>query len=207
MRRKIMRLLTITALVFGLFIHDAFGQGAQADQIKRRAKELSNQNNVRQGVPPPSQPATASPSTPAVAKPATLVPVANAQQGIARLQANIAAIKVGSPVAPEQKTQFMKDIAVAVRGSTKPSLPTVAKFVNELAGALAEKPLGSAAQARLAQDIEAVLNSTAVPVTQFDAIIADTQAILQVGDVKRAAAVAVANDLRAVGQEVRRAAR
>ena len=51
-----MKLLALTAFALGLFAHQAFGQGAQADQIKRRAKELSNQNNVRQGVPAPSQP-------------------------------------------------------------------------------------------------------------------------------------------------------
>jgi hypothetical protein len=202
-----MRLLIITAFAIVLFALQAFGQGAQADQIKRRAKELSNQNNVRQGVPAPAKPAAAPAGTPAAAQPATPAPVATAQQGIAKLQADIAGIKVGSPVAPEQKTQFMKDIAVAVRGATKPSLPTVAKFVNELTAALAEKALGTAEQARLAQDIEAVLNSAAMPVIQFDAVIADVQAILQVGDVKRAAALAIANDLRAVGQEVRRAAR
>ena len=202
-----MKLLVTAVFAIGLFAHHAFGQGAQADQIKRRAQELSNQNNVRQGVPAPSQPAAAVPGTPPAAKPATPAPVANAQQGIAKLQADIAGIKAGSPVAPEQKTQFIKDIAVAVRGATKPSLPTVAKFVNELTAALAEKALGTAEQARLAQDIEAVLNSAAMPVIQFDAIIADAQAILQVGDVKRAAAAAIANDLKAVGQEVRRAAR
>lgn len=206
-----MKRLIITAFVIGLFADQAFGQGAQADQIKRRAKELNNQNNVRQGVAPPSQtpakPVAASPGTPAAAKPATPSPVATAQQGIAKLQADLAGIKAGAPVTPEQKTQFMKDIAVAVRGGTKPSLPTVAKFVNELTAALAEKALGATEQTRLAQDIEAVLNSTAMPALQFDAIIADVQAILQVGDVKRAAAVAVANDLKAVGQEVRRSAR
>jgi hypothetical protein len=200
-----MRLLIITAFVVGLFAPPAFGQGAQADQIKRRAKELSNQNNVRQGVPPPGQapakPATAPPGAPATAKPA-----ATAQAGSARLQADIAGIKAGTPATPEQKTQFMKDIAVAVRGATKPLLPTVAKFVNELTAALSEKALGAPEQARLAQDIEAVLNSAAMPVTQFDAVLADAQAILQVGGAKRAAAVAVANDLRAVGQEVRRTA-
>jgi len=206
-----MKLLVITAFALGLFAHQAFGQGAQADQIKRRAKELSNQNNVRQGVPapsqPPAKPAAAVPGTPPAANPAAPAPVANAQQGIAKLQAAIAGIKAGSPVAPEQKTQFIKDIAVAVRGATKPSLPTVARFVNELTAALAEKALGTAEQARLAQDIEAVLNSAAMPVIQFDAVIADVQAILQVGAVKRAAALAIANDLRAVGQEVRRVAR
>jgi hypothetical protein len=206
-----MKLLVITAFAIGLFANQAFGQGAQADQIKRRAKELSNQNNVRQGVPapsqPPAKPATAPAGAPAAAKPATPAPVATAQEGVAKLQADIAGIKAGSPIAPEQRTQFMKDIAVAVRGATKPSLPTVARFVNELTAALAEKALGTAEQARLAQDIEAVLNSAAMPVIQFDAVIADVQAILQVGGAKRAAAVAVANDLRAVGQEVRRAAR
>jgi hypothetical protein len=76
-----------------------------------------------------------------------------------------------------------------------------------LTAALAEKSLGASEQARLAQDIEAVLNSAAMPVIQFDAIITDAQAILQVGGAKHATAVAVANDLRAIGQEVRRTAR
>ena len=200
-----MKLFIIAASVIALCGQQSFGQGAQADQIKRRAKELSNQNNVRQGVAPPSQPA-AKPTTPAAAKPATPT-VVTAQQGIARIQADIAAIKTGTPATPEQKTQFLKDIAVASRGATKPSLPTVAKFINELTAALAEKALGVADQARLAQNIEAVLNSVAMPPTQFDAVIADVQAILQVGDVKRAAAVAIANDLKTVGQEVRRTGR
>jgi len=198
-----MKLFIITASLVALCAQQGFGQGAQADQIKRRAKELSNQNNVRQGVTPP---ATPPPNTPVAAKPATPA-VATAQQGTAKLQANIAGIKAGTPATTEQKTQFMKDIAVASRGATKPSLPTVAKFINELTAALAEKPLGAPEQARLAQDIEAVLNSAAMPVMQFDAIITDAQAILQVGGAKHATAVAVANDLRAIGQEVRRTAR
>jgi len=206
-----MRLPILTAFAIGLFAHQAFGQGAQADQIKRRAKELSNQNNVRQGVPsssqPPAKPAAGTPGTPAAANSATPAPVATAHQGIARIQVDLAGIKAGVPATPEQKTQFIKDIAVAVRGSTKPSLPTVTKFVNELTAALAEKAIGATEQARLAQNIEAVLNSATMPGIQFDAVIADVQATLQMGDVKRAAAVAVANDLKAVGLEVRRGAR
>jgi len=206
-----MRLLILTAVALGLVAAQAFGQGAQADQIKRRAKELSNQNNVRQGAPAPVPPATrpvaGTPGSPAAANPVTPAPVATAQQGIAKIQVDLTVIKPGVPATPEQKTQFIKDIAVAVRGSTKPSLPTVTKFVNELTAALVEKGVGANEQARLAQNIEAVLNSGSMPVIQFDAVIADVQAILQVGDVKRTAAAAVANDLRAVGQEVRRGAR
>jgi len=200
-----MKLFITTASVIALCALPAFGQGAQADQIKRRAKELSNQNNVRQGVTPPSQ-AAAKPATPAAANTPAPV-VVTAQQAVARIQADIAAVKLGTPATSEQKTQFLKDIGVASRGAIKPSLPTVTKFVNELTAALAEKALGASEQARLAQDIEAVLNSVAMPLTQFDAVIADVQAILQVGDVKRTVAAAIANDLRTVGQEVRRTAR
>ena len=72
-----MNRLLLTAFVIGVFAPQAFGQGAQADQIKRRAKELSNQNNVRQGVTPAGQPAAkpaaapAPAATPAPARPAT----------------------------------------------------------------------------------------------------------------------------------------
>ena len=42
------------ALAVGLMAIPAFGQGS-AVIIKNRAKEVVNQNNVRQGVPSPSQ--------------------------------------------------------------------------------------------------------------------------------------------------------
>jgi hypothetical protein len=189
----------------------ALGQGAQADQIKRRAKELSNQNNVRQGVPPPSQPPAspaAKPATspaPTAARPAAATPAATQQQSVARLTADFAAIKPGTAVSPEQKQQLLKNMALAVRGSTKPFLPTVTKFVNSLADALAEKSLGNAEQGRLAQNVEAVLNSERLPAAQFDAIIADVQAILQVSGAKRNLAVSAAHDLKAVGAEIRKA--
>ncbi len=189
----------------------ALGQGAQADQIKRRAKELSNQNNVRQGVPPPSQPPAspaakpATPPAPTAVRPATATPAATQQQSVARLTADFAAIKPGSAVSPEQKQQLLKSMALAVRGPTKPFLPTVTKFGNSLADALAEKSLGNAEQARLAQNVEAVLNSERLPAAQFDAIIADVQAILQVSGTKRNLAVSAANDLKAVGAEIRKA--
>jgi len=57
---------------------------------------------------------------------------------------------------------------------------------------------------RLAQDIDAALNSAAMPSSQFDAIIADVQAILQIGGTKRQLATSAANKLEAAGTEVRR---
>lgn len=199
----LMKTLLPTAAALCLLTQLAPGQGAQADQIKRRAKEQVNQSNVRQGVAPPSQP---QPPPPAAAQSPGAKPTTTPQQSVTKLQADIAAIKSGSPATAEQKQQFIKDIAAACRG-TKPSLPSVTAFVNELTSALGDKPLDSTQQSRLAQNIEGVLNSGAMPSSQFDAVITDVQAILQVSGAKRNLAISTANKLKTVGLEVRRGVR
>lgn len=201
-RRRVVRALAFLILNFAL-LPSVFGQGAQGAQIKQRAKELVNQNNVRQGVPPPASPAprSAVPATPGNA--AAPTPAVLQAQNISKIKADLAALKPGSPVTPEQKQQFIKDLAIAAR-STKPSLPTVTRFVDTLTAALGENNLGAPEQERLAQNLHSVFNSKPLPATQFDAIIADVQAILQVGGVKRPVAASIAGDLKAVGAEVRR---
>jgi hypothetical protein len=201
-------ILAIT-LALGVFGQDAMGQGAQADQIKRRARELSDQNNVRQGVTPPSQPPAKQPAitatAPAVARSSPPTPTAAQQQNLARLTADLASLKPGTAPTPEQKQKLTGDVATAVRGTNKPTTPAVTKFVNSLAEALREKGLSPAEQNRLAQNIEAVLNSERMAAAQFEAIIADVQAILQVNGAKRNLAASAANDLKAVGAELRKA--
>jgi hypothetical protein len=183
-----------------LLAPQVFGQGS-AVLIKNRAKEVVNQNNVRQGVPPPTQPALPPAHTPA--SPGTLSPAQFQAQNIAKIKADLAGFKTGGLATAEQKTQFIKTLAVSAR-STKPSLPTVTKFVDSFVAGLSEATLDSEQQGRLAQNLESVLNSKSFPASQFDAIIADVQAILQVGSVKRTKAVSIAKDLKAVGAEVRR---
>lgn len=200
-------LLTVVALV--LFVQQSFAQGAQADQIKRRAKDLNQQNNVRQGVAPPAQapakpvtvPAPAAARTAVSATPATLQ-----QQHVARLKTDLAALKPGIPMDSGQKQQFINNLQAAARGPKKPSGATVGKFVNNFATALAGKTLDPSQQSRLAQNLEAVVNSAAMPVTQTDAIASDVQAILEVGGAKRNDAVTVAKDLKALAAELRKPA-
>src|ERR1035437_5415072 len=65
---EFMKTLLATAAVVGLLAPSVFGQAEQI--IKQRAKELSNQNNVRQGVAPPTPaapPPTARPPAPTAA--------------------------------------------------------------------------------------------------------------------------------------------
>ena len=196
-----MRIYAALIIISGLSAIHAFGQGS-AVMIKNRAKETVNQNNVRQGVPPPSQPAPR-PGTSNQSTPATAAPAVSPSQSIGKIKTDIAGFKTGGPVSAEQKQQFIKDLAMAAR-STKPSLPTVTRFVDSLSAGLSEVTLTADQQGRLAQNIDSVLNSKSLPATQFDAIIADVQAIMQVGSLKRTSAVNVANDLKAVGAEVRR---
>ncbi len=204
-----MKPLLLLLLAAGLFAQQTFGQGAQADQIKRRAKDLNQQNNVRQGVAPPAQtpakPVTVPP--PVTARPAAPVPpVPVQQQHVARLKAGLASLKAGTPMTAEQKKQFTNDLLAAARGPKKPSVAAVGKFVNNFATALGGKTLDPAQQSRLAQNLEAVVNSAAMPVTQMDAIAGDVQAILEVCGAKRNDAVSVAKDLKALAAELRQPA-
>ncbi|MEK7781345.1 MAG: hypothetical protein AAB370_07575 [Verrucomicrobiota bacterium] len=195
-----MKTFIALGLLIGLITSSASGQGAQADMIKRRAKEVSNQNNVRQGVPPPTQPQPRSVAPPQ-AKPGT-----NAVTQVSivtKLKNDLAVFKTGTPVKPEQKQQLTTDLTAAARG-TKPSAAAVKKFVDSLTAALPEATLTAEHHTRLAQNLDGVMNAKLFPAKQFDLIIEDVQAILEVGTVKRATAMSVAADLKAIGAEVRR---
>jgi hypothetical protein len=194
-----MKIISCVVVVASLLTVSASGQTSQA---LKRARELNNQNNVRQGVPPPTTPQR--PAAPAVAKSTTPAPPATPQQAIARIQADIALLKPGKTPTAEQKQQLIRDLNAAARGANKPSLPTVTTFANGLTAALADKSLGAPEQARLAQNIEAVLNSAGMAQKQYDAVIEDVQAILQVAGAKRPMATDAANQLKAIGAEVRK---
>lgn len=207
-------------LLLGWLAQDAFGQGAQADQIKRRARATAEQNNARQGAPqtarPTAPPATApapgqrppAPAAPVIVppKPATSVPVLSTTQAVARLEADLVTLQSAAPATQEQKQQLLRDIAQSARGQ-KPFLTTATGFVNELSAALAGRKLDAEHLNRFAQKLEAVLNSGALPGAQLDALIAEAQAALESGGVPREKAVEVARQLRLLAQDVRRGGR
>ena len=170
--------------------------------IRERAKELSNQNNVRQGVASPAQPVqSAQPaSTPGVS-------AASAWQaaGAGRLPADLAAIKLNTPVPVTQNQLITQDI-MAIAGVTKVSSTTAAKLAHSLSETLASKSLAPAERSRLVQDLNAVLGNPNLPSAQMQAVLADIQAIFQANGLTRNAAVEVVNNVKAVTAEAQKAA-
>jgi hypothetical protein len=166
--------------------------------IKQRAREIRDQNNVRQGVTPPSQPAQ--PAAPA----ATTAPATPVQQGLAKVRADLAAIQPNSPVTAAQKQQLTKDLLATAQGANKPSQATVASLAEDLSAAFAQKPLSDADRNRLLTDLAAVLNPANIQQTQMQAIFADVQAIFQVNGLARKEAVKIAEDAKAIAAETRR---
>jgi hypothetical protein len=173
--------------------------GAQADPgviIRERAKELSNQNNVRQGVAPPTQPAQPTP-LPAAPPGPTLSPA------LLRFNTEIAGIQANAPVTPQQKQKLTQDLLVGAQGA-KPSSVSAAKLADDVSAAFAEKPLSATSRARFVQELDAVLNPSKYPQAKLDGILRDVQAIFQENGLSRMKALAIADDVKAIAAEIQK---
>jgi len=164
--------------------------------IYQRAKELNNQNNVRQGVPPPTQP-TLVPTTPTLPAPPALTPA------LAKFQTQLATLNMGTPATPEQKQQLTQDLALTPQGA-RPSHALLTKLTEDLAAAFAEKPLSAASRARLVQELDAVLNPAKYPQAKPDGIFKDIQAIFQDNGLSRSKAVMIADDVKAISVQIQK---
>jgi hypothetical protein len=175
---------------------------AQADIIiKQRAKEIRDQNNVRQGINPAPQPAQPSqPGTPT----ASTAPTPLLKQNLAKLQADLAAIQANSSVTAVQKQQLTKDLLACAQGASKPSGGTISSLADSLAAAFAQKPLSDTDRGRLVSRLAAVLNPANIQSAQMQAIYADIQAIFQVNGMARKDAVKIVDQVKAVAAETQR---
>jgi hypothetical protein len=171
--------------------------GGSQEIIKQRAKELVNENNVRQGVPPPVTPSAA---------PSTFAAPANPQQqqALARLKADLAAIKPNASVTAEQKQQLAKDIIAAAGGASKPSHTSATALAEDMSAALAGNLMPDTSRARLVQELDAVLNPTKYPQAKMEGIFSDIQAIFQTSGAARKDAVKISDSVKAIAAEVRK---
>jgi len=166
--------------------------------ILQRAKELSNQNNVRQGVAPPTEAAQPAVTPTAPAGP-TLSPV------LLRFNTEIAAIRADAQVTPDQNQKLAQDLVLAAQGA-KPSFASASKLAADVAAAFSEKPLSATSRARFVQELDAVLNPNKYPQAKLDGIIRDVQAIFQENGLARMKAVAIANEVKAIATEIQKGA-
>ena len=192
---------TVLAFV-GVFMLLAVNVFAQADIIiKQRAKEIRDQNNVRQGISPATQPAHPSqPGTPT----ASTAPTPLLKQNLAKLQADLAAIQANSSVTAVQKQQLTKDLLACAQGASKPLEGTTSPLADSLAAAFAQKPLSDTDRGRLVSRLAAVLNPANIQSAQMQAIYADIQAIFQVNGMARKDAVKIVDQVKAVAAETQR---
>jgi len=185
-----------TFAILALAVWSAYSlQAGPETLVKQRAKDVRDQQNTRQGVPPPTAPQAAP-------KPAEPQRTAAKPNPTAKLRADITAWQSQNPVKPEAKKEFTQNLLSAVRGSKGPSAATVEKFAASLSGALAGKTLGPTELSRLVSNINLAVNSSGLSVERTDEIAAEVQADLESAGVTQAAAAGAVNDLKAVMAEL-----
>lgn len=161
--------------------------------IKQRAKELANENNVRQGVAPPTT--APAPASSAATPTPTLAPA------LGRFPTDLTAISANSQVTAAQKQKLTQELLAGAL-QAKPSPAAAAKLVDDLAAAFAEKPLSPSSRARLLMELDAVLNPAKYPQAKMEGIFADIQAIFQENGLSRNKAVTISNDVKSVSAEI-----
>jgi hypothetical protein len=164
--------------------------------IRERAKELRDQNNVRQGVASPTQPVQ-----PAVAPNAPLGPTLS--PALVRFNTDLVAIPVDAAVTDDQKQKLAQELVGAAQGP-KPPYALALKLATDVSAAFAEKPLSASSRARFVQELDAVLNPNKYPQAKLDGILRDVQAIFQENGLARMKAMAIADDVKAISVAIQK---
>jgi hypothetical protein len=163
--------------------------------IRERAKELRDQNNVRQGVESPAAQPNQPTANPAAPAGPTMSP------GLVRFNSEINTVHADSTVTPAQQQKLAGDIVAGAQGP-KPSLAKASKLAADVSAAFTEKPLSAASRARFVQELDAVLNPGKYPQAKLEGILRDVQAIFQENGLARVKALAIAEDVKAVADEI-----
>jgi hypothetical protein len=196
---------TSTCLVLLLFSAcAAFADPASI--IKQRAKDMRDQSNARQGVPPaqPSRSGTASAAPAGTPAPQTGQPQSSSLQ---KLVADIATIKSRSQVTPDLKQRLAADLMACASGATKPSQESINKLADDLTAAVSGKKISSADQTQLARDINALLNSASISPAEAQSAGRSASDILEISGATKQDAQLVIADLQAIGAELKKTAK
>lgn len=125
------------------------------------------------------------------------------QQNLNQLRADLAGIREGSNVTPEQKNDLKNSLMTLADGATKSSAASVEALSSSLQSALADQTLTNLEKAQLASCVQEVLNSANIPPDEVSAVIEDARAILESADVSEDEIQQVVNDLKSIAAELK----
>ena len=191
-----------SGLCLGLAIVLPVAAWAGSEQIiKQRAKDIRDQNNTKQGVPPP-----ASSTHPAGPQPQAVILAPTPEQASTkRLSAAIEPIIAGANVTPEQRQKLNSDIMAAVPAPTKPSKESVTRLSDELIRGLIAKPVSGSQRERLVANLVSSLgNAAKLSPSQLDAAASDMQAIFHSAGLPNPDAGKISDALRSVVGEAQK---
>jgi len=192
-----MKVIAVLGVVLLAMAPGAFGAGSE-NIIKQRAKDLRDQNNARQGVPPPTPPFT--PAAPAPAASSSNASAQTPNPALSKLQTTLSTVKRDGMITEELKSQVTTDLLAAARGR-KPTVATIEKLAQQLLAAQAEKPLESKRLARVLQNLGVVLNAgKSTPAKVGDAVF-DIEATFQAEGFARAKAEAISKTAKTIADE------
>lgn len=200
MNRFVSSLLFLLLLLVGA--SPVLSQGVDALAIKK-AKGIRDANNAQQGATP-AQPAAPGGAAPSANAPRGIDPAQQAR--IDKLADDFSEIKAGVRVPLDQRLQIQADALALARGAAKPSGQSLTNLVKDLSAALAGQnvKLKDPGPARLARDVNIVLNSLNLSPGQVQPVIIAARNVLLIAGVPEDDYKPVVADLNAIVAELQK---
>lgn len=136
-------------------------------------------------------------ASPAAASKLSATQVANLQQ----LATDLQAIHASSSVTLAMVQQLVKDTAILLQGTTKPSQASVQTLTGDLKSFTADGKLTALEVGKLQKDLTQVLTEANIPPAELAAVVADVQAIVTASGVTPAQVQTIHNDILAILKE------
>lgn len=117
---------------------------------------------------------------------------------IQKLIADLQAIRANSQVTPEMVEQFLRDTAVLLQGTQKPSQQSVETLATDLKSATADGTISPLEMATLQRDLAQVLTEANIPESEVKAVVDDWKAIVTASGVTPEQVKTILADLQAI---------
>ena len=102
---------------------------------------------------------------------------------IQKLVTDLQAIRATSTVTPDMVKQLVKDTAILLEGSTKPSSASVSTLITDFQNFTADGKLTVLEKAKLQKDLNQVLTEANIPKAEVAAVVDDVQVIIDASGV------------------------